>query len=494
MYRPVAKPSLDIPLPPSRPPELMTAAPQRQAPPPQIGTAAQQVVDAAKGAEGVYKTGKEDIFGPSKPTPAPAGQGGIGSDYKASVSGGAHGDFPDAKTIAEYIRERAPLYGVDAETAVKIADSEGLNNPYGDRGSSFGPFQLHYGGIKEAGAGMQGAGLGDAFTKETGLDAKDGTTWRQQVDYSLRHAADGGWGPWHGRHTAGVGEWEGINQDFDKEYPSMPVYQKPDAVASQQAENGQAAPLYIGDSRAVAMSRSGPQGDSIAKEGILPSQILKNMQGYKGDFGNRDIYLSPGTANLMGVDSSGNKAWNQRAFDSVGSQNIKSQIDYLRSNGADMSRVHVLGVPQGFGGDYANDKIQDMADDAGAQFHVLDSNELHPGPAAYKDVFQRPAPVPAPAAPESLSPAPQDDVNSIPHVIQAQPPSDANVAAAPPPADVSDITGGPENAKRGGYMRSVPPEVARALEILRKYNTRTGGGSNVANNVVKLARSVGAGR
>jgi hypothetical protein len=106
-----------------------------------------------------------------------------------------------------YIRKAAAARGMDPEVAVKVARSEGLGGAYvGDRGSSFGDFQLHYGGV--AGGGMAVSGLGDAFTKKTGLDARDPGTWQQQVDFALDQAKAGGWGPWHGwkgSPSAGIG-------------------------------------------------------------------------------------------------------------------------------------------------------------------------------------------------------------------------------------------------------------------------------------------------
>lgn len=106
-----------------------------------------------------------------------------------------------ARSSAEmvaYIRAAAQKRGLDPDVAVKVAASEGLYNYIGDGGSSFGPFQLHYGGVNPK---MPKAGLGDAFTKKTGLDARDESTWREQVDFSLDSAsAKGGrgWADWYG--------------------------------------------------------------------------------------------------------------------------------------------------------------------------------------------------------------------------------------------------------------------------------------------------------
>ena len=53
-----------------------------------------------------------------------------------------------------------------------------------------------------AGGGMAVSGLGDEFTRRTGLHASDPGTWRGQIDFALDEARKGGWGPWHG--------WKGL--------------------------------------------------------------------------------------------------------------------------------------------------------------------------------------------------------------------------------------------------------------------------------------------
>ena len=114
----------------------------------------------------------------------------------------------DKSAIADYILKRAPSFGIDGPTALKVAKSEGLNSYVGDNGSSFGPYQLHYGNV--AGGGNAVGGLGDTFTKQTGLDARNPATAFQQVDFSLAQAARGGWSPWHGAANSGIGNWDGI--------------------------------------------------------------------------------------------------------------------------------------------------------------------------------------------------------------------------------------------------------------------------------------------
>lgn len=137
--------------------------------------------------------------------------GGGGSRFgftpTASSSWPSGGAGYDAHGVEAYIRKAATARGIDPQIALAVARSEGLYSYVGDRGSSFGPFQLHYGGI--AGGGMATSGLGDVFTRQTGLDARDPSTVHQQIDFALDQAASGGWGPWHGwkgAQFAGIGK------------------------------------------------------------------------------------------------------------------------------------------------------------------------------------------------------------------------------------------------------------------------------------------------
>lgn len=143
------------------------------------------------------KSGKQYRWG--DPYASQGSKGGASSFDEAGFIGMGGGN-----SVAEreaYIREAARKRGIDPDQAVRVARSEGLGGAYaGDRGSSFGDFQLHYGGM--AGGGMAVGGLGDEFTKKTGLDARDPATWKQQADFALDRARQQGWGAWHG--------WKGL--------------------------------------------------------------------------------------------------------------------------------------------------------------------------------------------------------------------------------------------------------------------------------------------
>lgn len=145
----------------------------------------------------------DKLYGPKGADEMGAAKNAIAGQAQATPKGTAAGS---AKEMEDYIRSAAIARKIDPEVAVQVAKSEGLYRYTGDRGSSFGPYQLHYGGV--AGGGMAVSGLGDDFTKKTGLDARDETTWRKQVDFSLDRAGKVGWGEWHGwrgAQFAGIG-------------------------------------------------------------------------------------------------------------------------------------------------------------------------------------------------------------------------------------------------------------------------------------------------
>ncbi len=113
---------------------------------------------------------------------------------------GILGSRGDPRGMEPYIRESAKRHGVDPDIAVRVARTEGLNNFLGDKGKSGGAFQLYTGG-----------GLGNAFQKETGLNPLDPANERATIDYSMKSAAQGGWGPWNGAKANGITGFMGIN-------------------------------------------------------------------------------------------------------------------------------------------------------------------------------------------------------------------------------------------------------------------------------------------
>jgi hypothetical protein len=117
--------------------------------------------------------------------------------------------------IEAYIRQRAPLYGIDPDVAVRVARSEGgLKDPFrhgegpaprsqdrklGALENSYGPFQLYVSGT--------GAGLGDRAVA-AGIDPSK--NWQGGVDYALNEISQKGWGQWYGAKGQGITGMMGV--------------------------------------------------------------------------------------------------------------------------------------------------------------------------------------------------------------------------------------------------------------------------------------------
>ncbi len=115
---------------------------------------------------------------PSNPAAAPAAP--------APATGGGTGGVPEL--IRQSFGDRAGYAGTISRL------ESGYGSSYvGDGGSSFGPFQLHYGGVNKD---MPHPGLGDEFTKETGLDARDPKTVPDQIKFVSDYTAKHGWNDW----------------------------------------------------------------------------------------------------------------------------------------------------------------------------------------------------------------------------------------------------------------------------------------------------------
>lgn len=119
----------------------------------------------------------------------------MGSAASGGMTGKGVGHIASKEERAAFIRQAALERGIDPDIALRVAKSEGFNKYIGDRGTSFGDYQLHF---KNNIPGLSLGGLGDVFKKKYGLDARDPRTWKQQVEFALDEAARGGWGPWHG--------------------------------------------------------------------------------------------------------------------------------------------------------------------------------------------------------------------------------------------------------------------------------------------------------
>ncbi|HEX6786963.1 MAG TPA: hypothetical protein VF076_07180 [Acidimicrobiales bacterium] len=203
-------PTLDTPVVPPRPPEIPQikpwslgtledwgmGAPKQPAPQPQPVQQPQQAPQPVTPQSGGFRLPDIASFLPGAQAPATA------PAAPATTAGP-----PGTNDIAAYIRQAAAARGIDPETAVRVAMSEGgLTDPVrqsdvvyrGQREQSYGPFQLNVNG-----------GLGSAALQK-GIDPRNPEHWRQGVDFALDQVATGGWEPFHGAARVGIGPREGI--------------------------------------------------------------------------------------------------------------------------------------------------------------------------------------------------------------------------------------------------------------------------------------------
>ncbi|MBX3583552.1 MAG: hypothetical protein KF810_16830 [Rhizobiaceae bacterium] len=130
------------------------------------------------------------------------------ASQRVSQAHAASGGNPPQGAIESYIRHAAQKRGIDPDTAIKVAMSEGgLEDPVrqsdvvknGVREQSYGPFQLYMGG-----------GLGNEFQQATGMHPGDRNAWQKAIDFALDKAKENGWGAWYGAAKAGIGDRDGI--------------------------------------------------------------------------------------------------------------------------------------------------------------------------------------------------------------------------------------------------------------------------------------------
>lgn len=103
---------------------------------------------------------------------------------------------PTPDNVYPYVRSKAAKLGLNPDVVENVVRQEyGDGSNYsGDSSSSFGPLQLHYGNV--AGGKLSHPGLGDEFTKTTGLDARDPTNWQAATDFGLQAMKKQGLTPW----------------------------------------------------------------------------------------------------------------------------------------------------------------------------------------------------------------------------------------------------------------------------------------------------------
>jgi len=189
--------------------------------------------------------------------------------------------LPSDSAVDQYINQQAERLGITPSIAVAISRAE--RGPrsggwIGDQGSSFGPFQLHYGGISNQ---NPQSGLGDTFTQKTGLNAKDiANTWRTQVDFALETAKNvTGWSPFHAASALGYGMWDGIRSVGNTLtqllyfFPIVGYSDNPKNTYHTPGASDLFAPLgtpirAVADGRVTVVSSSGPGGNALVIHGL----------------------------------------------------------------------------------------------------------------------------------------------------------------------------------------------------------------------------------
>lgn len=179
---------------------------------------------------------------------------------------------PMTDNIRDYIAEAAMLRGMDPGIALRVAQSEGgfeaARRGTFATGSSWWPFQLHYGGAGYEYLGNV-AGMGNSFTAMTGWAPGDPAAWKDSVDYALDVARRSGWGQWYGAAAAGIGNFQGI-----------PRARGGPIAANMDYLVGEHGPERFRSSRAGTMlpdpkdGGSTNSGDTIIFNGYTPDQMF----------------------------------------------------------------------------------------------------------------------------------------------------------------------------------------------------------------------------
>jgi Chaperone of endosialidase len=155
-------------------------------------------------SEAGYDPAKDPLYGPVAPPPLePVRE--IKSEKPIGYT--AEEATPPQKLTGsdfwrDYASKSAVKAGLNPTTALGIGQLESAFNPFGkpgDEGSSFGIYQLHYGGMSNK---YPHSGLGDLFTKETGYDLRDPNVRndpdvvKAQIDWTTNYMAKHGIKDW----------------------------------------------------------------------------------------------------------------------------------------------------------------------------------------------------------------------------------------------------------------------------------------------------------
>ena len=240
----------------------------------------------------------------------------------APAYAGPKNGAPGGVGVEGYIRQAAAQRGIDPDIAVRVAQSEGGVTEPARRGtfatgSSWWPFQLHYGG---AGTPYEKygtvAGMGNTFTAKTGYQPGDPEAWQAATDYALDAAKQQGWGAWYGARKQGITGFQGINRGAPAAPPAAPATAPvaPPAPPPTPSSRGPAPAWWTAVAgQAPAGSAGGapsaPVGDAPVKQAVAASWALSNL-GSK-DFYNlcqRFIEQAYGTGGQYGSAAAAGKA------------------------------------------------------------------------------------------------------------------------------------------------------------------------------------------
>ena len=252
-------------------------------------TQAQEASAASDMLGGMYRGGLVGHYAPggdvsddsSSSIPAATYQGMSG------VLPGANADFSSPIDVKNYVVDSAQKHNADPKMALKVFNAESGFNPAakGDDNSSFGVAQLHYGDVSKQ---YPHSGLGDLFTKQTGLDARDPKNQKAAIDWSLDYAAKNGWNDWSTARQA-----------------DMPAPNAKNASAQMSDQGGQAVQKKgflsnllpgLDDPQRLAMFKAGaamagtpgPFGYALAKaastyaDQLVESKKLESQTGLQG--------------------------------------------------------------------------------------------------------------------------------------------------------------------------------------------------------------------
>jgi hypothetical protein len=163
--------------------------------------------------------------------------------------------------VNEYLKHAAAKAGIDPAQVLAVMGKEG---PTGwgsvgtfDTGTSYGPLQLHY-----AGGSNPKEGMGDRFTKATGIDLRKDTSiaaHQAAVDFAMQEL--GKRGDWS--------EWYGADNAFPAAQGGQGRFTKVNRVAPTQA----AAEL-----RGASGETGAPAWGSYTQESLTPNQFTEGQQ------------------------------------------------------------------------------------------------------------------------------------------------------------------------------------------------------------------------